>query len=61
METLRPERARRMRWMSLVMVPLIALVIAVHVAGLMTLTAVLTPLVGIVIAVLGAGALTARG
>jgi hypothetical protein len=41
METLRPERTRRMRWMSLVMVPLIALVIAVHVAGRTTLAAVL--------------------
>jgi hypothetical protein len=61
METLRPERTRRMRWLSLVMVPLMALVIAVHGARLTTVAAVLTPLAGIVIAVLGAGRSRAQG
>jgi hypothetical protein len=61
METLRPERTRRMRWLSLVMVPLMALVIAVHGARLTTVAAVLTPLAGIVIAVLGAGRSRHRG
>jgi hypothetical protein len=61
METLRPERTRRMRWMALVMVPLIALVIAVHIAGLTTLAAALIPLAGIVIAVLAAWTLKVRG
>jgi hypothetical protein len=50
-----------MRWMSLVTVPLIALVIATHIAGRTVLAAVLTPLAGIALAVLGAWALKARG
>jgi hypothetical protein len=61
METLRPGRTRRMRWLSLVAAPLIALVVAARVAGLTTVAAVLTPLAGIVILALGAGALKARG
>jgi hypothetical protein len=36
METLRPGRTRRMRWLSLVAAPLIALVVAARVAGLTT-------------------------
>lgn len=60
MEPLQPELTRRMRWMLLVMVPLIALVIAVHIAGLTVLAAVLTPLVGIAVAVLAAWTLKAR-
>ena len=60
-ETLRPDRTRRMRWMLLVTVPLIVLVIAIHIAGLRTLAAVLTPLAGITLVVLGAWALKSRG
>jgi hypothetical protein len=60
MGTLQPEMTRRLRWVLLVILLLIALVIVIHVAGPAPLAAVLTPLVGIVFVALLAWTLKAR-
>jgi uncharacterized membrane protein len=44
MSTMQPDMTRRLRWLGLVMVPLIAQAIAVH-------SALITPLVGIVLTI----------
>jgi hypothetical protein len=48
MGTLQPELTRRLRWLLLAVVLLIALVIMIHIAAPAPLADALTPLVGIV-------------
>lgn len=60
MGTPQPERTQRMRWALLVVVLLIALVIAIHIAWPGPLAFALTPAVGIALVVFGAWTLKAR-